>query len=180
MIECRCRRRSDPLRAVVELRSQREGSAGFGQTADLGRRPDGSVGRSADAANGGVRDSCAVGSYRLLLVEDDDDSAELFTSHAERLGMGVTRARSGEDAVGMAGQADYDLAVVDLLLPGISGWDVVRLLADEPRRRFPVVVSSVLDRHDYPENVQGVLPKPYTRREVEMLLQHLLPDTPHR
>lgn len=113
---------------------------------------------------------------RLLLVEDDDDGADLFTSHAERLGHRVTRARTGEDAVRIAARASFDLAVVDLLLPGMTGWEVVTALGNRPSGRCPIVVSSVLDRHDYPQGVQGMLPKPYTRRQVETLLLRLLPD----
>jgi CheY-like chemotaxis protein len=113
---------------------------------------------------------------RLLLVEDDDDSAALFTSYAEHIGHQVIRAKNGEDAVHIAKAARFDLAVVDLLLPGVSGWDVVTaLLSGEKAPHCPVVVCSVLDRHDYPKNVQGVLPKPYTRRQVEQILKRLLP-----
>ncbi|MGH8963155.1 MAG: response regulator [Jatrophihabitantaceae bacterium] len=115
-------------------------------------------------------------SRRLLLVEDDDDSAALFTSHAERLGHRVVRARNGEDAVRTAENSTIDLAVVDLLLPGVSGWDVVRALhSGNTTASCPIVVCSVLDRQDYPKGVQGRLPKPYTRRQVEQMLQRLLP-----
>jgi CheY-like chemotaxis protein len=113
----------------------------------------------------------------LLLVEDDDDSAALFASHAERLGHRVIRAENGEDAIRIAEDSPIDLAVVDLLLPGMSGWDVVtRLLATDATARCPIVVCSVLDRQDYPKDVQAILPKPYTRRQVEQILQRLLPS----
>jgi CheY-like chemotaxis protein len=113
----------------------------------------------------------------LLLVEDDDDSAVLFASHAERLGHRVIRAENGEDAVRVAESSHIDLAVVDLLLPGMSGWDVVaQLMSTEATAHCPIVVCSVLDRQDYPKDVQAFLPKPYTRRQVEQILQRLLPD----
>ena len=113
---------------------------------------------------------------RILLVEDDDDSAALFTSYAERVGHDVVRAKNGEGAVRMAEALHFDLAVVDLLLPGVSGWDVVTaLISRDEVQHCPVAVSSVLDRHDYPKNVQGVLPKPYTRPQVEQILKRLVP-----
>ena len=39
----------------------------------------------------------------------------------------------------------------------------------------PIVVSSVLERQEYPKDLQGTLPKPYTRRQVEALLKRVLP-----
>lgn len=118
---------------------------------------------------------------QLLLVEDDDDSAGLFTAHAERLGVHVTRATTGEEAIRIAEHSHVDLAVVDLLLPGMSGWDVIDVLSRPGSARdYPIVVCSVLDRHDYPKGVQGALPKPYTRRQVEQILQRLLPEAGHR
>jgi CheY-like chemotaxis protein len=113
---------------------------------------------------------------RLLLIEDDDDSAALLTSYAERLGHTVVRAASGEEAVRIAAESGIDLAVVDLLLPGMNGWDLVAALrSNDATASCPIVVCSVLDRQDYPKDVQGTLPKPYTREQVEHLLRRLLP-----
>lgn len=117
-----------------------------------------------------------VPAQQVLLVDDDDDSAALLRAYAERLGHVVLRARSAEEALEIVGTVPVDLVVTDLLLPGMSGWDLVGVLAaDAAMSHCPVVVSSVLDRHDYPEGVQGQLPKPYTRRQVEQLLRRLLP-----
>jgi CheY-like chemotaxis protein len=112
----------------------------------------------------------------VLLVEDDDDSAVLFTSYAERLGYDVVRARSGEEAIELTAEIPIDLAIVDLLLPGMSGWHLVaKLRSSDATAACPIVVCSVVDRQDYPKDVQGTLPKPYTRRQVEQLLRRLLP-----
>jgi CheY-like chemotaxis protein len=112
----------------------------------------------------------------VLLVEDDDDSAALLASYAERLGHVVLRARSAEEALQIAGELPLDLLVIDLLLPGMTGWDlVIALRGIAITADCPVVVCSVLDRQDYPDGVQGALPKPYTRGQVEDLLRRLLP-----
>ncbi len=113
---------------------------------------------------------------QVLLVEDDDDSAALLASYTERLGHAVLRARSGEEALEIAAEVPVDLVVIDLLLPGMSGWDLVGALrAGAATAGCPVVVCSVLDRQDYPKGVQGMLPKPYTRRQVEQVLRRLMP-----
>jgi CheY-like chemotaxis protein len=132
------------------------------------------VSMSADATA-----DLGLGTQRILLIEDDDDSAALLISYAERLGHVVVRATSGEEAVEIASASRVDLAIVDLLLPGMSGWDLIGALrANAATARCPIVVCSVLERQDYPKNVQGSLPKPYTRGQVEQLLRSLLPTEP--
>jgi CheY-like chemotaxis protein len=123
-----------------------------------------------------VRPDRPAARARQVLLVDDDDSAALLGSHLERLGHVVLRARSAEEALEIAATMAVDLVVADLLLPGMSGWDLVAVFrADVAMSHCPVVVSSVLDRQDYPQGVQGALPKPYTRRQVEQLLRRLLP-----
>ena len=119
-----------------------------------------------------------VPGHQVLLVEDDDDSAALFTSHAERLGHLVLRAHTGEEALELIERTPVDLIVVDLLLPGMRGWELVTALrvADQTAG-CPIIVSSVLERQDYPDGVEGTLPKPYTRRQIDQLLRRLLPPT---
>ena len=117
---------------------------------------------------------------QVLLVEDDDDSAALLASYAERLGHVVLRARSGEEALQIAGELPLDLLVIDLLLPGMTGWDlIIALRGAAATANCPVIVCSVVDRQDYPDGVQGALPKPYTRGQVEELLRRLLPPSAH-
>jgi CheY-like chemotaxis protein len=130
-----------------------------------------------EAAGAGATMLTAPG-RQVLLVEDDDDSAALLASYAERLGHAVLRARSAEEALQIAAEMPFDLLVIDLLLPGMTGWDLIRALRGiAATANCPVVVCSVLDRQDYPDGVQGALPKPYTRGQVEELLHRLLPPT---
>jgi CheY-like chemotaxis protein len=132
------------------------------------------VGEAAQAGS----EMLTVPGRQVLLVEDDDDSAALLASYAERLGHGVLRARSAEEALQIAGAMPFDLLVIDLLLPGMTGWDLITALrAGAATANCPVIVCSVLDRQDYPDGVQGALPKPYTRGQVEELLRRLLPPT---
>lgn len=114
--------------------------------------------------------------HRVLVVEDDDDSAALLTSHATRLGHEVIRARSGEQALELTAESPVHLVIVDLLLPGMSGWELIAALRlSAATAHCPIVVSSVLERQEYPKDLQGTLPKPYTRRQVEALLKRVLP-----
>jgi CheY-like chemotaxis protein len=115
------------------------------------------------------------GGRLILVVDDDDDSAALITSHLHRRGHRVMRARSGEDTLRIMSCRHVDLLIVDLLLPGMDGWQLITTLrSGESTKTCPVVVCSVVARQDYPKDVDGMLPKPYTRRQLWQILEQVL------
>ncbi|MDP9444553.1 MAG: response regulator [Actinomycetota bacterium] len=63
---------------------------------------------------------------RVLLVEDDADVAALLRRHLKALGCAVTLVSSGEEALASAATSPPDVAVVDIMLPGIDGRQVAR------------------------------------------------------
>jgi signal transduction histidine kinase/DNA-binding response OmpR family regulator len=82
----------------------------------------------------------------VLLIEDDDRSAELLTIYLEGAGYAVTRARDGEQGTELARQLHPAAIVLDLLLPGLSGWDVLAQAKLDPElSRIPVVIVSMLN-----------------------------------
>src|SRR5918996_4958745 len=69
---------------------------------------------------------------RVLVVEDEPKMAGLVTRGLEEEGIAVDVAGRGEDAVWMAGSTEYDVVVLDVMLPGLDGFEVCRRLrADE-------------------------------------------------
>lgn len=114
----------------------------------------------------------------VLVVEDDNDSAALLTEHLARLGCRTVRAPTVNAARGILARTRPALVFVDLLLPDGDGRQVVaEIRRDKSDVRVPIVVCSVADRADYPRDVDGVLPKPYTRRQITELIVRLLGDT---
>ena len=68
---------------------------------------------------------------RLLLVEDDVKMAGLVRRGLVEEGAAVDVARSGEDALWMAASAPYDAVVLDVMLPGIDGFETCRRLRED-------------------------------------------------
>ena len=69
---------------------------------------------------------------RVLVVEDEAKMAGLVKRGLEEEGIAVDVAGRGEDAVWMAGSTEYDVVVLDVMLPGLDGFEVCRRLrADE-------------------------------------------------
>jgi DNA-binding NtrC family response regulator len=91
------------------------------------KRPAQSAGdlRSANGRGQGTR---AQREIRLLIVDDDDQLRETLTRRFQRAGIKVMAAASGEAAVDKAAQATFDVALLDLHLPGINGIEVLEKL----------------------------------------------------
>ena len=68
---------------------------------------------------------------RLLVVEDDVKMASLLHRGLAEEGAAVDVARNGEDAVWMAASAPYDAVILDVMLPGIDGFETCRRLRDD-------------------------------------------------
>jgi CheY-like chemotaxis protein/anti-sigma regulatory factor (Ser/Thr protein kinase) len=82
----------------------------------------------------------------ILVVEDDPAAAELMTRILERGGYRTAVARTGIAAVAKARELQPAAITLDILLPELDGWDVLkRLKEDERTRHIPAVVVSVVD-----------------------------------
>jgi two-component system copper resistance phosphate regulon response regulator CusR len=67
---------------------------------------------------------------KLLLVEDDPKTAAALKKGLAENGFAVDAAATGDDGLHLARTGGYDLVVLDVLLPGQDGWDVLRTLRD--------------------------------------------------
>jgi CheY-like chemotaxis protein len=105
---------------------------------------------------------------RVLVVDEDKDQRQLLSIHFESTGCDITAVESAEAALVALDEAPFDLAVTELLLPGIDGWT----LAERIGREYPdceTAICSVLDEESYPETSLA-LAKPVTRSQVRALL----------
>ncbi len=116
-------------------------------------------------------------SMRLLIVEDEPD---LLSSLAEALredGYAVDEAADGEDGLTKALHCDYDAVVLDVMLPGISGFAVLERL--RVRKKTPVLMLTARTRT--PDRVRGLdggaddyLAKPYELPELLARIRALI------
>jgi signal transduction histidine kinase/CheY-like chemotaxis protein len=83
---------------------------------------------------------------RVLLIEDDPQSAVLLSTQLTAAGYRVDVADSGEHGLTAAGVHPPEAIVLDVTLPGIDGWEVIRRLKADPRLAgIPVFFASILD-----------------------------------
>jgi PAS domain S-box-containing protein len=82
----------------------------------------------------------------VLVVDDNPQAAELLVHHLDAGGFRTAVARTGLEALSMAGDLKPVAITLDILLPEVDGWEVLgRLKAEEATRNIPVVVVSVVD-----------------------------------
>lgn len=89
---------------------------------------------------------------RLLIAEDDPEIAMLERDYLEMEGYEVTVVDNGQQAVTQALNGDYSLLLLDLMLPGCSGYDVCRLIRD----RIDVPILMVTARTESVDKIRGL------------------------
>ena len=86
---------------------------------------------------------------RVLVVEDDANAYDLIASALGSAGYLSIRARHGEEALRLARESNPAAVTLDLVLPGVDGWEVLkRLKGDAVTREIPVVIISMVDNRD--------------------------------
>jgi CheY-like chemotaxis protein len=104
---------------------------------------------------------------RVLVVEDDDVVGGFIQSILEMSGYEVFRALDGEQAIVMAHELNPDLVTLDVMMPGIDGWEVAQQLRlDEVTADTRIVMVSAIPPNELSdrarqEPVQAVLSKPF-------------------
>jgi signal transduction histidine kinase/DNA-binding response OmpR family regulator len=86
---------------------------------------------------------------RVLVIEDDAHAYDLIASALNSAGYQPIRARHGEEAIKLARESRPLAVTLDLVLPGIDGWEVLKRLRTDPATRdVPVVIISIVDNRD--------------------------------
>ncbi len=85
----------------------------------------------------------------ILVVDDDKRNAKLFAAMLASENYTVATAYSGEEALSLVEKSRVDLILLDIMMPGMNGYEVCRLLKEEERTRLiPVVMVTALDDRD--------------------------------
>lgn len=110
---------------------------------------------------------------RILVVEDSEDQADLLRRNFERAGCVVTVVDTAEGALRAYRDRAPDLAVIDLQLPGMDGWELTARIRSECPG-CAIAITSVLDPVSFPE-ADAILPKPFTAAQIRQVLADTVP-----
>ena len=112
----------------------------------------------------------------VLVVEDDPDTRALLTGVLRDAGWHVVAAADGETALELAAQRPPDVVVLDLILPGATGWEVANRLGKQVGRPVPIIVATGAraDLFRLPPHVACVIPKPFDPETVVRAVHSVL------
>jgi two-component system phosphate regulon response regulator PhoB len=122
----------------------------------------------------------APGGERILVVDDEPDIVALVVYHLAKAGYRVSSAATGPDALAIAKRDRPSLVVLDLMLPGMSGFDVLaRLREDENTAGIAVLMLTA--RKEEPDRIRGLqlgaddyLTKPFSPQELVLRVTAIL------
>ncbi|WP_396225045.1 response regulator [Gemmatimonas sp.] len=120
---------------------------------------------------------------RILVVDDETEIVALVAYHLAKTGYRVSTASSGQDALELARRERPSLIVLDLMLPGMSGFDVLeQLRLDESMRDIAVIMLTA--RREEPDRIRGLslgaddyLTKPFSPAELVLRVAAILRRT---
>ena len=116
----------------------------------------------------------------VLVADDDPDILDLVAFRLERAGYDVVRATDGEQALQLATELHPDLAVLDVMMPKLTGYDVTRRIrADDATNRMPVIlltarVQEADVQQGFEAGADDYLRKPFSPQELRARVQAIL------
>jgi DNA-binding response OmpR family regulator len=124
--------------------------------------------------------TAAPAAARILLVDDDTELASMLSEYLTVEGFETVCAHTGERGIEQAAHQAFDAIVLDVMLPGVNGIEVLRRL----RERSPVPVLMLTARGDHVDRIVGLelgaddyVPKPCPPRELVARLRAILRRT---
>ena len=109
---------------------------------------------------------------RILLVEDERRLSNVVKKGLTEEGFAIDTAFDGEEGQYLAESENYDLIILDIMLPKVSGTEVLSVLKSRPRvKEIPVLMCTILNKLNevekcYELGASGYITKPYDPKRV--------------
>jgi DNA-binding response OmpR family regulator len=116
----------------------------------------------------------------VLVADDDRDILDLLAFRLGRAGYEVVSASDGEEALRLAVDRKPDLAVLDVMMPKLDGYEVTRRMrADESTKRIPVILLTArVQEHDvargFEVGADDYMKKPFSPAELRARVQAII------
>ncbi len=117
----------------------------------------------------------------ILVIEDDKNVSRLISHHLRKAGYRMVLAMTGTDGLQMVREYDPLVVILDVMLPGMDGWDVLQKLKQDPRTaRIPVIITSIIENRElcYSLGAFDFLPKPVDRKLLLEMIETLREKMP--
>ncbi len=107
---------------------------------------------------------------KILLIEDETKIAEFVIKGLTQAGYEITHALDGEGGLSLIREGGHELVVLDVMLPKLSGFDVLRLMREDGNQTPVIILSAKVDLPDrlmgFEVGADDYLPKPFFVEEL--------------
>ncbi|HXV81867.1 MAG TPA: response regulator [Candidatus Binatia bacterium] len=120
---------------------------------------------------------------KILIVEDHADMRELLTWQIELMGFLPIPAKHGKEGVEKAVAEQPQLILLDIMMPGMDGWEAARTLRANPETKdIPILAATALFRDSdlrscLDAGCNGYIVKPFTFQELQGKVQEFIAST---
>jgi two-component system phosphate regulon response regulator PhoB len=98
-----------------------------------------------------------LSAQKILLVEDDDALANVYLMRLQAEGFNVKRVANGEEALAAAKEHKPDLVLLDVMMPKVSGFDVLDILRNTPETaNLKIIMLTALSQESDKQRAQGL------------------------
>jgi CheY-like chemotaxis protein len=119
-------------------------------------------------------------SRKILIVDDEEVIRKFLRIHLTNLGYEVKEASDGAQAIEQIGRDDFDLLICDILMPKKDGWEVIKEVKSDPKKKdIPVIVLTAKNEDTdmfkgYDMGANYYMTKPFTKAQLLYGLQLML------
>ena len=121
---------------------------------------------------------------RILIVDDSPTEMYKLTGMLEKHGHVVLKAENGADGVALARQEKPDVVLMDIVMPGLNGFQATRHLTQDPETSYiPVIVVTTKDQETdmvwaQRQGAKGYLTKPVDEEQLILKVKKVLEENP--
>ncbi len=117
-------------------------------------------------------------SKKLLIIEDDENLRNLYCECLQELNLDIHIAGDGIDAFKKIAQNAYDLYIVDIFLPEITGLEVIKVIKERYEKAKILIISAAatdpIVKKAMELGVCGVLKKPFRLKEIREIVKRFI------
>ncbi len=112
----------------------------------------------------------------ILVIDDEADIREIVRLYLSEEGYDILEASNGQEGILKAQQENPDLIVLDIMLPGINGFEVAKHLKDDPNTQdIPIIILSVLAQDSqYRQGIFDYISKPFRQEDLVATVRKVL------
>ena len=104
---------------------------------------------------------------KILVVDDREDDLETIKEILENKGYKVSTAMSGKNAINLLKKRKFDLITIDILMPKLSGYDLLRILRKKYNSKIPMIYVTIVPKKEVDlDGIDSFVQKPFSPNEL--------------